>query len=80
MAEHRVAFTVTCVDAPSVVVSFEPEGAQHQLAAGDWFKVEIVGAEGGEPEISYVPDGLIIGAWTGARTRVWNKAGEELPT
>jgi hypothetical protein len=80
MAEKRVLFTVTCIDAPSVVVSFEPEGAQHLLVAGDWFKVEIVGSEDGEPEISYIPEGLIVGAWPGAATRVWNKAGDELPT
>lgn len=80
MDEHRVVLTVTCIDTPSVVVSFEPEGAQHRLAAGDWFKVEMVGPEGGEPEISYLSDGLIVGAWSGATTRVWNKAGDELPT
>ena len=80
MAELRVLFTVTCIDAPSVLVSFEPEGAQHRVAAGDWLKVEMTGGEGGQPEISYLPDGLIVGAWPGAATRVWNKAGGELPT
>jgi len=80
MAEKRILLTVTCIEAPSVLVSFEPEGAEHLLVAGDWFKVEIVGSKDGEPEITYLPDGLIIGAWSGATTRVWNKAGEELAT
>jgi hypothetical protein len=71
---------LTCIDEHAIVVSFEPEGSQHRLEAGDYFKVEIVGSGDGEPEVSYVPDGLIIGAWAGARTRVCNKAGAELRT
>jgi len=78
--EKRVVLTLTCIDAAAVLVSFEPEGAQHRLSAGDSFKVEIVGPGDGEPEVSYHPAGLIIGAWAGAVTRVWNKAGDELPT
>ena len=78
--EKRVVLTLTCFDVPAVLVSFEPEGAQHRLRAGDSFKVEIVGPEGGDPEVSYLPDGLMIGAWAGAETRVWNRAGDELPT
>jgi hypothetical protein len=76
--QKRVLLTLTCLDAPEVVVSFEPEGAQHTLRRDDWFKVEIVGPDRGDAELSYVTDGLIIGAWSGAKTRVWNKAGDEL--
>ena len=65
---------------PAVLVSFEPEGAEHQLKAGDSFTVEMIGPKRGDPELSYLPDGLIVGAWAGARTRVWNKTGEQLPT
>ena len=76
----RIVLTLTCLDAPTVSVSFEPEGAEHTLARGDWFRVEITGPDDGDPEISYIPDGLIIGAWSGAATRVWNKTGDELAT
>jgi hypothetical protein len=76
----RIVLTLTCLDAPAVTVWFEPEGAEHTLARGDWFHVEITGRDHGDPEISHVPDGLIIGAWSGAATRVWNKAGDELQT
>jgi hypothetical protein len=80
VAEKRVVFTLTCIDVPAISVSFEPEGANHVLRAGDWFRVEMVGPEDGEPEISYLPESLIVGAWSGARTRVWDKAGDQLPT
>jgi hypothetical protein len=75
-----VVLTVTCLDAPVVLLSFEPEGAQHSLQRGDWFRVEIVGPDDGDAEVSYSPGGLTIGAWPGSATRVWNKAGEELAT
>jgi len=80
MAEHRVTFVLTCINAPSVVVSFEPEGAHHTLHRGDCFRVEMVGPDVGEPEISYTPNGVIVGAWSRAETRVRNRAGENLPT
>jgi hypothetical protein len=75
-----VFLTLTCLDAPAVQVYFEPEGAEHELVRGDWLRVETSGPADGEPEISYLPDGLIVGAWAGAKTRVRNRAGDELPT
>ena len=75
-----MTFVLTCIDAASVVVSFEPEGAQHVLRSGDLFRVEMAAPSMGEPEISFLPDGLIVGAWSDAETRVWNRAGERLPT
>jgi hypothetical protein len=80
MRAKTITFLVTCIDAPSVLVSFEPEGAQHLLEGDATFRVEMVGSTAGEPEISYAPDGLIIGAWAGAATRVWNQNGDELAT
>jgi hypothetical protein len=79
-SQKRVVLTLTCIDAPSVIVSFEPEGAVHTLRRDDWFRVEIVGPDEGDVEVSYLPDGLVVGAWSGARTHVWNKAGVELKT
>jgi hypothetical protein len=75
---NTVTFVLTCIDAPSVLVSFEPEGAQHLLERDDALTVEMVGDTPGEPEISYLPDGLIVGAWAGAVTRIWHKDGTEL--
>jgi hypothetical protein len=40
----------------------------------------MVGPDDGHPEISYSPDGLGISRWSTADVRVWNKAGDELPT
>ena len=80
MAEQRVVFTLTCVNAPAATVFFEPEGSEHRLASDDAFRVEMVGPEPGEPEISFTPNGLIVGAWNKAQTRVWNRTGDELAT
>ena len=80
MAENskQVALTLTCLDAPSIQVSFEPEGAVHELRQGDQIRVEISGPDDGDVEISYLPVGIAVGAWAGATTRAWNRAGEEL--
>jgi hypothetical protein len=59
-------------------VFFEPEGAEKVLPAGDAFTVELSGPSPAAPEISFVPDGIVVSAWTGADTRAWNKAGEDL--
>jgi hypothetical protein len=75
-----VVLMLECGLAPAVEVYFEPWGAQHTLVQGDRFRVEIVGPVDGAPEISHTPGGLSIWAWSGATTRVWNKAGDELPT
>jgi len=73
-----VELILTCIDAPSCKVFFEPEGAVVELKAGDVFKVVMDGPGPAVPEISYVPDGIMVSAWTGADTRAWNQAGEEL--
>ncbi len=59
-------------------IAFEPEGAVLTLRDEDAFTVEVAGSGEGVVEITYGPDGLIVGAWDGAKTRVWNKAGEEM--
>ena len=74
----RVKLSLTCIREPSCVVSFEPEGAQHELVAGDIFHVEIVGSGSGEVEIVHRPHGLSVWAWGGAETTVHNKAGNRL--
>jgi hypothetical protein len=70
-------FLLTCIGAPKCNVFFEPEGAEVELASGDLFTVEIAGPQLDGLEISFVPDGIIVGAH-GARTRAWNRAGNEL--
>jgi hypothetical protein len=76
--KKRVVLTLVCIDAPAISVFFEPEGAQHQLQQGDSFKVEIVGPDPGEVEIAHSPVGLSVWPWSGAETRAWNRAGDEL--
>ena len=75
---NSVVLTLTCINTPAIQVSFEPDGAQHELKQGDSFGVEISATELGDAEISYLPDGLIVGAWSSAKTRAWNRAGNEL--
>ena len=75
--ETSVRFLVTVLGADAFDVAFEPEGALVPLRRGDAFTVEMRGPAGGIPEISYDPPGLTIGAWAGASTRAWNRAGEE---
>ena len=77
-AKH-IALTLTCLDAPSVAVSFEPEGAHHELNRGDSLRVEISGPDDGDVEISYLPGGLVVGAWAGADTRAWDADGARDP-
>lgn len=62
------------------VVAFEPEGATHTLRHGDAFTVVISGRGSGQVEVMHEPDGVTVGAWSGAATSVRNRAGEELPT
>jgi hypothetical protein len=73
-----IRLVVTCIDAPSCKVFFEPEGAERVLPAGDVFNIELSGPSPGVPEVSFVPDGIMVSAWTGADTRAWNRAGEDL--
>ena len=72
-------FMVTCLEGGQCTVNFEPEGAQVLLSAGGILRVEITGQDDDELEISYVPGGLVIGAWSGAKTQVWDRAGRSVP-
>jgi hypothetical protein len=57
-------------------VHFEPEGAEHALAPGDVFRIEL-STEPDVFEIDHSPGALTI--WTqGCEIRAWNKAGVEL--
>lgn len=73
-----IRFGLTCIRAERCTVAFEPEGAQVVLREGDALVVEIAGPDEGPMEISYSPGGLIVGAWPGAVTRVWDKAGNRV--
>jgi fermentation-respiration switch protein FrsA (DUF1100 family) len=66
--EPSVRLLLTVLDADSCVVYFEPEGGFVRLDRGDAFSVEITGPGDGIVEVSYAPDGLSIGAWSGAST------------
>lgn len=78
---RTVSLLLTCLADDQCTVAFEPEGAIHVLRAGDWFEVEVSGGRGvPQIEVSYHPEGISIGAWSGAETHVRNRAGEDLPT
>ena len=73
----KVRFLLTCINAPKCKVYFEPEGAEMELASGDLFTVQITGADLSGLEISFVTDGIMVGAH-GGETRAWNRVGKEL--
>jgi hypothetical protein len=47
---------------------------------GEVFAVEISGQGDGVVEVSFAKDGLVIGEWDGAHTRVRNRRGEDVAT
>jgi hypothetical protein len=76
--EPSVKFTVTCLQAAECNVAFEPEGAVVAIAQGDVLTVEIRGPGTGFPEVSYIPGGISICAWSGADTFAWDKSGKPI--
>ena len=76
--DKRVVLVLTCIEADDIAVYFEPEGSEHRLKLGDVFRVEISGPDTGEVEVAHSPKGLSVWAWSGAVTRAWDRAGDEL--
>lgn len=64
----------------SCSVWFEPYGAGTRLDPGKRLTVEVTGPECGVLEVSRTPESIIICAWDGAETRVWDQDGNEIPT
>jgi hypothetical protein len=75
----ELKFMVTCLEGATCKVYFEPEGAEVPLDSGEMLTVELTGEDDGQLEISYTSGGLVIGAWKGARTRVWDRQGRQVP-
>lgn len=74
-----IRFTVQCLNADACTVFFEPEGAHVDLERGEVITVEMSGGmPPNEPEIAYVPEGIIVGAWAHAITVAWNASGDRL--
>ena len=70
---------MTCLEGDGCEVSFEPEGAVIPLRVGERLHVEITGEDNDALEISYLPDGIVVGAyWNGASTRVFDGEGHQL--
>jgi hypothetical protein len=70
------ALTFEVTSESGCTVHFEPEGAEHELAAEDVFRVELSGRPS-HFEIGHSPGHLTL--WTqGCEIRGWNKAGSEL--
>jgi len=78
MAETTVRLLLTCLEADECSVFFEPEGADITLQRGRKLFVEITGPGQATPEVSYIPSGILVGAWQGARTSVWDETGKEV--
>lgn len=76
--EEHVTLTLASGDAKGCKVSFEPFGAEHVLAKGDFFYVDIRGPGPGEVELLHLPTGLVVVAWPGAAFTVKNRAGAVL--
>ena len=69
-------FRVSCLEGKEgCTVHFEPEGAEIEIPAGGMLRVEMTGEDDDELEISYVPGGVVIGAWNRATTKVWDRGG-----
>ncbi len=77
---HTVHLKLATLAGEQCTVSFEPKGAQAPLPVGEVFAVEISGPGDGIVEVSFAKEGLIIGEWDGAHTRVRNSRGEEVAT
>jgi hypothetical protein len=79
-AHRTVQLKLTTLADQQCTVSFEPKGAQALLPVGEVFAVEISGPGDGIVEVSFAKEGLVIGEWDGARTRVRNRRGEDVAT
>ena len=79
-SNHKVQLMLTNLTDSTCTVSFEPKGAQAQLPVGEVFVYEISGPGDGLVEVSFDRDGLSIGEWDGAQTRVRNKRGDNVVT
>ncbi len=79
-SNHTVRLILTNLADSTCTISFEPKGAQAQLPVGEVFAVEITGPGDGLVEVSFDGDGLSIGEWDGAHTRIRNKRGEKVAT
>jgi hypothetical protein len=76
-----VRLVLTCIDTPSCEVRFEPEGAVATLFEGKPIEVEVRGPGTGIIEVSYLPDGINIVAWSGADTFARDEAtGKRIET
>ena len=80
MTDKKVSLMLTCTDDEGCMVWFEPWGAEHFLARGDVFHVEIRGEGSGEVEVTHSTRGLSVSTWPGGDFSVRNAAGKELPT
>jgi hypothetical protein len=79
--DHSVRLVLTCIAAASCEVRFEPEGATATLVEGEPIEVEVRGPGTGIVEVSYLPDGINIVAWSGADTFAWEmKTGTRIET
>jgi hypothetical protein len=75
---ERLNLTITCLVADECTVYFEPYGSYFRLTSDEVFRVTTEGPRSGEVEVSYRPDGIVIGLYTVASVRVVDGRGNEL--
>lgn len=67
---QRTVLKLTCVDQPECRVSLEPEGSLLTLQEGNTLTLVIPQSDAEGIEISHLPDGLIVGVWSGAPIQI----------
>lgn len=77
--QPTVRLVLSCVQAPSCSVIFEPFGVEYVLRADDDFHVEISGPGSGEVMIWWGPEAISVTPWVGGDyTRVTTSSGTTL--
>ena len=71
-----VRLLVSNLSHDACTVALEPLGGVVTVPKGELVRVEISGPGDGIVEISYAPNGLIVGEWSGASTQVLDQQGE----
>ncbi|MCX4800198.1 hypothetical protein OG594_00640 [Streptomyces sp. NBC_01214] len=76
-----VKFIVQAAPGTPLIVQFEPQGTEFELAPGDYLTVErpVPGKGGLLGGVTHEPDRLTLSEPEGGTARLWNSRGKELP-
>jgi hypothetical protein len=70
--------TLTCLEADECTVYFEPWGTEHLLERDNSFTIATWALASGHIEVSFVPNGIIVGITSNDEINVHDKTGIEL--